>query len=156
MMSRRRSPTSSKLAFVTSFPTWAVWTLGFFLPVFTAAIAFLGHYLGVRAARELEARTRREENMRILRWAAELAVSNDAAKARLGVQELEALRASEMLTSAEQGFIYAALAATIEIPLQAIAQSARDVEVVVDLNANTSGEIPVSSEEGEQGEETDI
>jgi hypothetical protein len=146
----------SKLTFVTSFPTWAVWTLGFFLPVFTAAVAFLGHYLGHRAARELEARSRREENMRILRWAAELAVSNDAAKARLGIQELEALRDSEMLTSAEQVFIYAALAAAIEVPRQAIAQSAKDVEVVVDRSANASGEIPVSSEEGVQGEETDI
>jgi hypothetical protein len=144
------------LAVVTSLPTWAVFTLGFGSPVLAAGITVLGYYLGYRAAGDLEARSRREEVMRNLRWAAELAVSNDAAKARLGVRELEALRDSKMLTPIEQGFIYAALKVTVEIPRQAIAESAGDVDVVLEASANAAGETLVFSEEGERGEEADI
>jgi hypothetical protein len=93
--------------------------------------------------------------MRILRWAAELAVSNDAAKARLGVQELKALRDSKMLTRVEQAFIYAALEVTVEGARQAITQSGEDAEVVK-TSANVSEETLVSSEEAGPGEETDI
>jgi hypothetical protein len=93
--------------------------------------------------------------MRNLRWAAELAASNDAAKARLGVQELKALRDSKMLTPVEQGFVYAALDATIKVPRQVIAQYAEDVEVVVEAGTNVAGETLVSSEEG-HGEEANI
>jgi hypothetical protein len=93
--------------------------------------------------------------MRNLRWAAELAASNDAAKARLGVRELMELRDSKMLTPIEQGFVYAALDVTIKFPRQAIAQSAGDVEVLVDPTTNAAGETLVSSEE-ECGEGADI
>jgi hypothetical protein len=126
------------------------------LPVLTAATAFLGQYFGRRATGELEARSRREEVMRNLRWAAELAVSNETAKSRLGLQELEALWTSELLTDVEQGFIDAALKATIEIPRQAIAQSAGEVKVILEADANAAGETPVPSEEGGQGEEAEI
>jgi hypothetical protein len=85
--------------------------------------------------------------MRNLRWAAELAASNDAAKARLGVRQLKALRNSEMLTPTEQAFVYAALEVTIKVPRQAIAQSAEDVEVVAEASTNVAGETLVSSEE---------
>jgi|HubBroStandDraft_6_1064221.scaffolds.fasta_scaffold584242_1 hypothetical protein len=88
-------------------------------------------YFSRRAARELEARSRREEVTRNLRWAAELAVSEDAAKARLGLQELAALRDSRLLTLSEEGFIDAALHAVIEIPRQAIARAAGDIEIGV-------------------------
>jgi hypothetical protein len=144
------------LAVVTSLPTWAALTLAFGLPVLTAATAFLGQYFGRRATGELEARSRREEVMRNLRWAAELAVSNETAKSRLGLQELEALWTSELLTDVEQGFIDAALKATIEIPRQAIAQSAGEVKVILEADANAAGETPVPSEEGGQGEEAEI
>ena len=146
----------SILAIVTSLPIWAVFTLGFGSPVLAAGITALGYYLGHRAARDLEARSTREEVMRNLRWAAELAASNDAARARLGVHELNALRDSRMLTVIDQGFVDAALMATIEIPRQAITQSAKDPEVVVDASANAAEEMLVSSEEGELGEEADI
>lgn len=140
---------------MTTLPTWAVWTLSFGSPAVTAVIAVLGHYFSHRAARDLEARSKREEVMRNLRWAAELAASNDAAKARLGVQELKALRDSKMLTPVEQGFVYAALDATIKVPRQVIAQYAEDVEVVVEAGTNVAGETLVSSEEG-HGEEANI
>lgn len=135
---------------MASLPTWAVWTLSFGLPVLSAVGAYLGTYLSRRAAVDLEARSRREEVMRNLRWAAELAVSNDAAKARLGIQELEALRDSTMLTPIEQEFIYAALRATIAVPQHVIAQSAEDTDVIIGTSANVAGETLVSSE-GEQG-----
>jgi hypothetical protein len=94
--------------------------------------------------------------MRNLRWCAELAVSDDAAKARLGVEELEALRDSKMLGPSEEGFVYAALRATVKVPRQAIARSASEVEVVVRTDSGITGENPVSSGEGAQGEVTDI
>jgi hypothetical protein len=145
----------SRLAFVTSLPTWAVWVLSFGSPTVTAVIACVGQYLGHHAARDLEARSKREEVMRNLRWAAELAASNDAAKARLGVRQLKALRDSKMLTPADQEFVRAALEATIKNPRQAIAESTEDAEVVVDTTTNVAGETFVSSEE-EWGEGTDI
>jgi hypothetical protein len=93
--------------------------------------------------------------MRNLRWAAELAASNDAPKARLGVKELKALQKSPLLTPIDQEFVYAALDATIKVSRQAIAQSTEDVEVVVEASTNVAGETFVSSEE-EWGEGTDI
>ena len=94
--------------------------------------------------------------MRNLRWAAELAVSDDARKARLGVLELKALRDSKMLSESELGFIYAALDNTIEETRQAIDRSAGEVEVVVRSDSDVAGGIPVSSGEGDHGEEADI
>jgi len=94
--------------------------------------------------------------MRNLRWCAELAVSDDAAKARLGVEELKALRDSKMLAPTEEEFVYAALRTAIEHPRKAITQSVSEVEVVVRTDSDITGGNPVSSEEGEQGEEADI
>ena len=138
---------------MTSFPTWAAYALGFGTPVLSAATAFAGSYVGHRAARELEIRSKREEVMRSLRWAAELAVSDDAAKARLGVAELEELRDSKMLAPNLEGFVYAALRTAIEIPRKAIIQSVGEVEAVVRTDSDITGGNPVSSKEREQGEE---
>jgi len=145
----------SIIAVVTSLPIWAVFTLGFGSPVLAAGITALGYYLGHRAARNVEDRSRREEVMRNLRWAGELAVSNDAAKALLGVRELEALRDSKMLTPVELEFVIAALKVAIGDPLKAIAGAAGDVDVVLEAGANASDGTLVSSE-GDQGEEADI
>ena len=93
--------------------------------------------------------------MRNLRWAAELAASDDAAKARLGVRQLRALQDSKMLTPDEQEFVYAALEVTIKFPREAITQSTEDVEAIIDPSTNVARETLVSSEE-EQGEGADI
>jgi len=90
--------------------------------------------------------------MRNLRWAAELAVSDDATKALLGVLELEALQDSRMLSKSELVFVEAALKLTIEGPRQAIARLGEAVEVVRS-DADVAGGIPVSSEDGDHGEE---
>ncbi len=94
--------------------------------------------------------------MRNLRWAAELGVSNDAAKSLLGIKQLEVLRESKLLTNVEQEFIDAALKVAVQDPHEAIAQAAGEVNVIVEVGANAAGETPVPSEEGEQGEEADV
>lgn len=140
------------LAVVTSLPTWAFWTLAFGSP----GLTILAQYFGRRGMLELEARSRREEVMRNLRWAAELGVSNDAAKSLLGIKQLEVLRESKLLTNVEQEFIDAALKVAVQDPHEAIAQAAGEVNVIVEVGANAAGETPVPSEEGEQGEEADV
>lgn len=94
--------------------------------------------------------------MRSLRWAAELGVSNDAAKSLLGIKQLEVLRESKLLTDVEQEFIDAALKVAVQIPRQAIAQAGQEVNVIVEVSPNAARETPVPSEEGERGEEADV
>ncbi len=86
--------------------------------------------------------------MRTLRWAAELAVSDEVHKARLGNQELKALLGSNMLNAADRDFIFAALDAALEEPVQAIELSGDDVEVVAaTTDLSDDGEVLIPSEE---------
>ncbi len=94
--------------------------------------------------------------MRTLRWAAELAVSNDARKSRLGVQELHALRKSDLLSSVEEDFVDAALEVTIKPARQAIIDSGEEAEVIFELDPNAGGKTFVLSEEGEQRGEASV
>lgn len=138
---------------MTSLPTWAVWALSFGSPAITLVVAFVGQYLTRRVAQDLEARSKREEFLRNLRWAGELAVSGDEPKARLGIQQLQALRSSRMLSSAEEGLIDAALRAAVEAPRQAITQAPGDVEVVPTTSLSGScGALVSSEDEDEQAE----
>ncbi|MDQ6740154.1 MAG: hypothetical protein M3021_07260, partial [Actinomycetota bacterium] len=107
---------------MTSFPTWAVWTLSFGSPALTFVGVLIGQSVTRRGATELEKRSKREEIMRILRWAAELAVSDDQAQARLGVAQLGALLKSDMLDEKEKDFVQAALTAVVRVPIQEIEQ----------------------------------
>jgi len=140
---------------MTTLPTWAVWLLSFGSPTLTAAIAIVGQHISRRGARELETRSKREEVLRNLRWAAELAVSDDVRKARLGIQELKALQNSKMLSPAEVDFIYAALAAALDEPRQAIEQAGDEVEVVATTSLSATGNVPVPSEDEDGQEEVD-
>lgn len=81
-------------------------------------------------AKELETRSNREETMRNLRWAAEFSVSDDVAKARLGLAQLRALDDSKMLDSEQQVFIDAALAAVLIHPIEEIEEAGEDAQVV--------------------------
>jgi hypothetical protein len=91
--------------------------------------------------------------MRNLRWAAELAVSDDVRKARLGNRELEALQNSNMLSPAEVDFIYAALNAALDETREAIEQAGEEVEVVATDSLSATGEVLIASEdEAEQQE----
>lgn len=141
---------------MTTLPTWAVWVLSFGSPALTAVIAVVAQYLNRRAARELETRSRREEVLRNLRWAAELAVSEDVRQARLGMEELQALRDSQILSSTEEGFIDAALRAAIAVPRQAIERARGDVEVVATTDDSEAEEALVASEEDDEQEEPGI
>ena len=140
---------------MTTLPTWAVWLLSFGSPTLTAAIAIVGQHISRRGARELETRSKREEVLRNLRWAAELAVSDDVRKARLGIQELKALQNSKMFSPAEVDFIYAALAAALDEPRQAIEQAGDEVEVVATTSLSATGNVPVPSEDEDGQEEVD-
>jgi hypothetical protein len=87
--------------------------------------------------------------MRVLRWAAELAVSRDPAKTQLGVDELEALLVSKMLGSSEEDFVYAALLSANAALRQAMARSP-DAELVPATDPDMTRQAPVSSEEGQE------
>jgi hypothetical protein len=137
---------------VTSLPTWAVWVLAFGSP----ALAFVGVVIGQaitrRGVRELEVRSKREEVMRILRWAAELAVSDDRAHAKLGVVQLGALLESELLDEEEKDFVQAALTAVVRVPVQQIEQLGEDVQVVTepDLPVEPGADVPSGTETEEE------
>jgi hypothetical protein len=132
---------------VTTLPTWAVWVLSFGSPILTAAVALVGQRIGRRGTQELESRSKREEVMRSLRWSAELAVSDDVRKARLGNRELRALQNSKLLSPAEEDFIYAALDAALDVPVHAIEQAGGDVEVVATTDVSATGEVLLPSED---------
>ena len=88
------------------------------------ASAFVGvlitGWLNRRTAKELEGRSRREEVMRLRRWASELAVSDDFRKAELGVHQLSALADSDLLNDEEKSFVDAALETVLAEPLEEI------------------------------------
>jgi hypothetical protein len=88
-------------------------------------------------AEQLEARSRREEVMRSLRWAAEMAVSSDAREAVMGVRQLGALGRSPLLDSFGQLLVDEALATVIKASadsVQAAGESAQVVEHVVEAS----------------------
>ena len=137
---------------MTSLPTWAVWTLAFGAPLLAFVGVVVGEVITRRGATELEIRSKREEVMRILRWAAELAVSEDEAHARLGVAQLGTLLSSELLDEEEKDFVQAALEAVVRVPVQQIEQLGEDVQVVAesDLSAGAGAGVQ-SATEDEQG-----
>lgn len=138
---------------MTTLPTWAVWVLSFGSPTLTAAVALVGQRISRRGTQELESRSKREEVMRSLRWAAELAVCDDVRKARLGNRELRALQSSRLLSPAEVGFIHAALDAALDVPVHAIEQAEGDVEIVATTDDGGTGEVLLPSEDEDKREE---
>ena len=120
----------------TTLPLWAVYLVSFGTPAAAFVCVVLGHYLLRKGANELDVWRRREETMRMLRWASEQAVSNEAAKARMGLAALDALSASELLQEADQALVDAVLDSVLQEPVEVIEQAAGDVEVVeVDTDA---------------------
>jgi hypothetical protein len=109
-------------------------------PVLAFGGALVGQAFSRRSAKELETRSRREETMRNLRWAAELAVDTDDRRAQLGVAELKALGESDLLDEEQQGFVDAALQTVLEAPLDEleVAEAAgEDVEAVLETPDST-------------------
>jgi hypothetical protein len=60
---------------MTTPPTWAVYTLDFGTPILSLLAVSLAQMITRRRARELDARSGREESMRTVRWAAERPVN---------------------------------------------------------------------------------
>jgi hypothetical protein len=140
---------------VAYLPTWAIWVLSFGTPLLAFAGVLAGQAITRRSARELEIRSKREEVMRILRWAAELAVADDPAHARLGVTQLGTLLTSDLLDEEEKDFVQAALTAVVEPAVQQIEQLGEDVQVIAesDLPAHARAGVPSQGEaDGEGGD----
>lgn len=83
-----------------------------------AVLAFIGAALGIlvtrRNATELERRWRREETLRTLRWAADLAADTDTARSDLGVAALVALIDAELVRDEDKEYIRAILDAVLD------------------------------------------
>ena len=138
---------------MTSLPTWSVWVLSFGSPVLAFVGVVLGQAVTRRGEKELEFRSKREEVMRILRWSAELAVSDDQAHSRLGVAELGALLQSELLDEEEKDFVQAALTAVVRVPVEQIEQLGEDVKVIIESDLPTEPMAAVPSEVQAETEE---
>lgn len=136
---------------MTTLPTWAVWFVALGTPVLTFVGVLIAQGITRKGARELEARSKREETMRNLRWAAELAVKDDDRMADLGVAQLVALLDSDLLDESEKVFVEAALDAVYEDPEAELDQLGDDGEAVQVLEGDTlsvSDVVEVSLESG--------
>jgi hypothetical protein len=73
--------------------------------------AALGHLLGRVTAREQERWRRREETMRLLRWAADAASEASDRRIEIGIAALTALTASPLVDPDDGDFVWTFLAA---------------------------------------------
>lgn len=108
---------------------WAVYSVSAGAPLAAFIGVFVGHFVTRRGASELDRRAKREETMRTLRWAGELAVAEDRGSVRLGIAALDALGASPWLQAEDQAFIEAILAALVDPDAQAY-REVGEVDVV--------------------------
>lgn len=102
----------------------------------------------------MERRSKREETLRTLRWAAELAVSERNDQKRLGVAQLYALEESRLLDADEQGFIDAAFAATYDERVEELELTGLpldDVDVVLSDEPAAGTGVPSGDDAGEGG-----
>ena len=117
---------------MTNLPTWAVYVVSLGTPALAFIGAIVGSWWARRSAKEQGDRSRHEEVMRNLRWAAELAVSTDERLAELGVAELNALTESNLLDEDEKLFIDAALESVVQEPVEELEESGEGTEVLID------------------------
>lgn len=140
---------------MASLPTWAVYAVAFGTPLSALAGVLIGQFLSRAGAKELEQRSRREETLRNLRWASELAVDDDPARADLGVVQLKALLDSDLLDETETVFVDATLNLLVEGPVAALESLGVDsatVRVEDDANAETAFRGPTYDDDKPSGE----
>lgn len=143
----------------TELPLWAVYAVAFGTPLSALLGVLISQWLTRRTAKETDTRSKREELMRNLRWAAELAASEEERKSELGVAQLVALGESDLLDSGDQGLVDAALASVIREPaeeideLEAAGEDAEVVEDVVDELRLTDEVTAVLSSDPDETEE---
>jgi hypothetical protein len=137
-----------------------VYLLAFGTPVLAFAGGLIGQLITRRGAVELERRSKREEVMRILRWAAELGVSPEEAKARLGRAQLETLLDADILDEEERDFVQTALEATLARPVEQIEQAGEDARAIMITDADAVAateafEVSSKEEAGAEAKEGD-
>lgn len=113
-------------------------TSPWWLLVVTPLAAFLGAVLGHlwtrKSAKELDTWRRREETMRMVRWAAEQAGSADGRTANIGYVALTALLGSELLQDEDVALITAIAEAGMESAVESVEEYREDAEVAVDAD----------------------
>lgn len=135
-------------------PTWVGVVVAVGTPVLTFCGVLLANWLSRQTAHETETRSKREETMRNLRWAAELAVSDDPRSALLGLTQLQALDEADMLDAEQKVFVTAALGAVVAGPLSTItAAEEAGQEVVVEVADPAAPADPGVALEQDDGEE---
>jgi hypothetical protein len=104
-----------------------------------------------RAEIDAERRDRRQRALETYRWAAELAVSDDRASARVGADQLAALLRSDLLDDDLKILVAAALESAVHSPLEAVEEAeAVDDEIrVLETSMEDIVEADVLSEEEE-------
>lgn len=90
-------------------PLWVGVAAALGIPLLAFAGSVAGQFLARQDARDLDVRWRREETMRVLRWAAELAAEPELRRSHVGLAALEALRDSELLQRPDQELVRAVL-----------------------------------------------
>lgn len=91
-------------------PLWVAVVIAIAAPVFS----LLAQNFTRNSSERAERRLRREETMRMLRWAADLAASDVGPRAAVGIAALDALDESEVLDAEDQALISAVLDAVVE------------------------------------------
>lgn len=111
-------------------PTWALYLVSFGTPVAAFVGVVVGHLLLRKGAHELDVWRRREETMRMLRWASQQAASEDTTKSRMGVAALDALTTSELLQDPDENLVDAVIDSLIEEPVDEIEDAGGEVDVI--------------------------
>lgn len=129
------------MADATVIPIWLAIVLAVGTPALTFASVWLANRVSRQGDEETEKRSLREETMRNLRWAAELALDDDPKRALLGLKELEALETADMLDDEQKVFVTAALDAVVAGPESTLDELAKEgQEVIVEVSATASGQ----------------
>ncbi len=103
---------------MTEIPTWLLWLIGAFIPVVTAVVGVTTVTVNARTSR-------REEAMRLLRWAGEQAVEPGSEAANvMGVQALIALDKSGILKRDDKRLLWAVTQAVLAPSVAAYPETA--------------------------------
>lgn len=119
---------------MSTVPTWAIYAVSLGSPLSAFIGVVLGQWLSRKGATELDVWRRREETMRMLRWASEQAASSDAARADMGVAALQALSRSELMQEPDRELVVAVMASIVQVPITAIEDSS-DVVVHIGIDS---------------------
>jgi hypothetical protein len=109
---------------MTTLPIWAVYTVSLGAPLMAFLGVLIAQFVLRLGATELDRRSRREEGLRMFRWAAEHAAGPDPALVKLGTSTIEGLRDSAWFTKEETVFIDLFLDST----LRELRSAARDAQ----------------------------